>query len=74
MEPRYPIWNIRHKGDYHSLSDIILANRSLKIEDLDDSPDILNDPYLMQDMHRIVERISEAIRKKSALWFLVITM
>ena len=44
MDPKYPIWNIRHKGDYHSIADVILANRSLKIEDLTDSPDILNDP------------------------------
>lgn len=67
MEPKYPIWNIRHKGDYHSLVDIILANRSLKTEDLADSPDILNDPYLMKDMHRIVERISEAIHNKERI-------
>lgn len=62
MEPKYPIWNIRHKGDYHSIADVILANRSLNVEDLSDSPDCLNDPYLMKDMHRIVECISEAIR------------
>ena len=67
MEPRYPIWNIRHKGDYHSIADVILTNRSLKIEDLADSPDILNDPYLMKDMRRIVERISEAIRNKERI-------
>ena len=67
MDPKYPIWNIRHKGDYHSIADVILANRSLKIEDLTDSPDILNDPYLMQDMHRIVERISEAIHNKERI-------
>lgn len=62
MEPKYPIWNIRHKGDYHSIADVILANRSLNVEDLSDSPSCLNDPYLMKDMHRIVECISEAIR------------
>ena len=67
MEPRYPIWNIRHKSDYHSIADVILANRSLTIEDLADSPDILNDPYLMKDMRRIVERISEAIRNKERI-------
>ena len=62
MEPKYPIWHVRHPGDYHSLSEVILANRSLTFENLSDSPDVLNDPYLMTDMDRIVARILQAIR------------
>ena len=38
MESKYPIWNIRHKGDYHSIADVILANRSLKNRGLDRFP------------------------------------
>lgn len=60
---RYPKWFIRHKTSYTSLVDVILANRSLTLENLSDGPDILNDPYLMKDMDRIVARILQAIRK-----------
>ena len=42
--------------------DVILANRSLSREDLSDLPDGLQDPFLMRDMDRAVERISDAIR------------
>jgi single-stranded-DNA-specific exonuclease len=63
MEPKYPIWHVRHTDDYHSLVDVILSNRSLTVDDLSDSPDILNDPYLMTDMDRVVARILQAIRK-----------
>jgi single-stranded-DNA-specific exonuclease len=62
MEPKYPIWHVRHTDDYHSLVDVILSNRSLTVDDLSDSPDILNDPYLMTDMDRVVARILQAIR------------
>ncbi|MDP6041351.1 MAG: single-stranded-DNA-specific exonuclease RecJ [Candidatus Latescibacteria bacterium] len=62
MDPKYPIWHVRHTSDYHSLVDVILSNRSLTVDDLSDSPDILNDPYLMTDMDRIVARILQAIR------------
>ena len=63
MLPKYPVWHVRHKGDYDALPDVILANRSLTSEHLSDSPEILNDPYLMRDMDRIVERVAEAIRR-----------
>lgn len=63
MIPNYPVWHVRHKGDCDSLPDVILANRSLTSEHLSDSPEILNDPYLMMDMDRIVERVARAIRK-----------
>lgn len=62
MLPKYPVWHVRHKGDYDALPDVILANRSLTSEHLSDSPEILNDPYLMRDMDRIVERVAKAIR------------
>lgn len=62
MEPKYPIWHVRYTGNYHSLADVILSNRSLTVDDLSDSPDILNDPYLMTDMDRVVARILQAIR------------
>ena len=60
---RYPKWFVRHKTPYSSLVDVILANRSLTLEKLSDGPEILNDPYLMKDMDRIVARILQAIRK-----------
>ncbi len=63
MLPKYPVWHVRHKGDYDALPDVILANRSLTSEHLSDSPEILNDPYLMRDMDRIVERVAKAIRR-----------
>lgn len=63
MTPKYPLWHVRHKGNYDSLPDVILANRSLTDEHLSDSPEILNDPYLMMDMDRIVERVAKAIRR-----------
>ena len=63
MTPKYPVWHVRHRGDYASLSDVILANRSLTSEHLSDSPEILNDPYLMVDMDRLVARIVKAIRR-----------
>ena len=63
MLPKYPVWHVRHKGDYDALPDVILANRSLTNEHLSDSPEILNDPYLMRDMDRIVERVAKAIRR-----------
>lgn len=60
---RYPIWHVRHTAPYQSLVDVILANRSLTIDRLADTPDILNDPYLMKDMDRVVARILQAIRE-----------
>ena len=60
---RYPIWHVRHTAPYSSLTDVILANRSLTLDRLSDSPDVLNDPYLMRDMDRMVARILQAIRE-----------
>ena len=59
---KYPIWVVKHPGDYHSLTDVILANRSLTSAHLSDSPTILHDPYRMKDMDRMVGRILKAIR------------
>lgn len=60
---RYPIWHVRHTAPYSSLVDVILANRSLTLDRLSDAPDVLNDPYLMKDMDRMVARILQAIRE-----------
>ena len=60
---RYPIWKLRHTGPYDSLADVVLANRSLKSEDVADDPDLLQDPFVMRDMDRAVDRISAAVRK-----------
>jgi len=60
---RYPIWHVRHTAPYSSLIDVILANRSLTLDRLSDAPDVLNDPYLMKDMDRVVARILQAIRE-----------
>ncbi|MBT3604732.1 MAG: single-stranded-DNA-specific exonuclease RecJ [Candidatus Latescibacteria bacterium] len=60
---RYPIWHVRHTTPYNSLVDVILANRSLTLQNLSDTPDALNDPYLMKDMDRMVARILQAIRE-----------
>ncbi|MCZ6631975.1 MAG: single-stranded-DNA-specific exonuclease RecJ [bacterium] len=59
---RYPVWRLRHEGTYGSLVEVLLANRALTEADLSDSPEVLNDPFLMQDMDRAVERILAAIR------------
>jgi single-stranded-DNA-specific exonuclease len=42
---------------------VVLANRSLKSEDVADDPDLLQDPFVMRDMDRAVDRISAAVRK-----------
>ena len=60
---RYPIWKLRHSGPYDSVVDVVLANRSLKWEDVEDNPELLQDPFAMRDMDRAVERISAAVRK-----------
>lgn len=60
---KYPIWHVRHTTPYDSLVDVILANRSLTLQNLSDTPDALNDPYLMKDMERVVARILQAIRE-----------
>lgn len=60
---RYPIWYVRHTDPYHSLIDVILANRALTLDRLADTPEVLNDPYLMRDMDRVVARILQAIRE-----------
>ena len=64
---RYPIWYLRHTGDYDTLVDVILANRSLSSDDLSDSPDTLQDPFLMRDMDRAVARILKAIRNRERI-------
>ncbi len=64
---RYPIWHIRHPGDYDSLADVILANRSLTATDLSDGSEGLRDPFLMKDMDLAVERILEAIRRRERI-------
>lgn len=64
---RYPIWYLRHTGDYDTLVDVIQANRSLSSDDLSDSPDILQDPFLMRDMDRAVARILKAIRNRERI-------
>lgn len=64
---RYPIWHIRHPGDYDSLADVILANRSLTLMDLSDGSEGLRDPFLMKDMDLAVERILEAIRRRERI-------
>lgn len=58
---RYPIWHVRHQGDYDSLVGVILANRSLTPADLSDDPEGLRDPFLMKDMDRAVDRVLRAI-------------
>ena len=63
----FPIWHIRHPRPYDSLKDIILENRSLTVEDLSDMPDALQDPFLMRDMDKAVDRISKAIRKRERI-------
>ena len=64
---QYPIWHLRHSGSYDSLEEVILHNRSLKAEDLSDSPDILQDPFLMKDMDGAVDRILKAVRKRERI-------
>ncbi|MSS72751.1 MAG: single-stranded-DNA-specific exonuclease RecJ [Candidatus Latescibacteria bacterium] len=64
---RYPIWHIRHPGDYDSLADVILANRSLTLMDLSDGSEGLRDPFLMKDMDLAVERLLEAIRRRERI-------
>ncbi len=64
---RYPIWRLRHPGDYGSLVEVILNNRSLTPDDVADSPDILQDPLEMQDMDRAVDRILRAIRERERI-------
>ena len=61
---QYPVWRLRHSGDYDSLVDVVLSNRSLTREDVADSPDVLQDPFAMRDMDRAAERILKAIRER----------
>ena len=60
---KYPTWKLRHTGPYDSVVDVVLANRFLKPEDVEDNPDQLQDPFAMRDMDRAVDRISAAVRK-----------
>ncbi len=64
---QYPIWHLRHSGDYDSLVDVVLANRSLTPEDVADSPDVLQDPFAMRDMDRAVDRILKAIGERERI-------
>lgn len=61
---RFPKWLVRHPGEYRSLVDMLMNNRSLSAEDLSDSPDVLQDPFDMQDMEPLTRRILEAIEAK----------
>ena len=67
---KYPIWTIRHTRGSDSgaedpvapLVDVVLANRGLTPEDIEDSPDVLQDPFTMKDMDLLTERIAKAVR------------
>ena len=60
---QYPIWHLRHRNAYNSLMDMLLKNRSLTREDISDAPEVLLDPFKMQDMDRAVSRILDARKK-----------
>lgn len=67
---KYPVWTLRHKRDSDSgadgssgpLVDVVLANRGLTADDIEDSPGVLQDPFTMKDMDRLTERIVKAVR------------
>lgn len=67
---KYPVWTLRHHRDSDSgadgssglLADVVLANRGLTADDIEDSPGVLQDPFTMKDMDRLTERIVKAVR------------
>ena len=67
---KYPVWTLRHNRDSDSgadgssgpLVDVVLANRGLTADDIEDSPGVLQDPFAMKDMDRLTERIVKAVR------------
>ena len=67
---KYPVWTLRHNRDSDSgadgssgpLVDVVLANRGLTADDIEDSPGVLQDPFTMKDMDRLTERIVKAVR------------
>ena len=67
---KYPVWTLRHNRDSDSgadgssgpLVDVVLANRGLTADDIEDSPGVLRDPFTMKDMDRLTERIVKAVR------------
>ena len=67
---KYPVWTLRHNRDSDSgadgssgpLVDVVLANRGLTADDIEDSPGVLQDPFTMKDMDRLAERIVKAVR------------
>ena len=67
---KYPVWTLRHNRDSDSgadgssgpLVDVVLANRGLTADDIEDSPGVLQDPFSMKDMDQLAERIVKAVR------------
>lgn len=67
---KYPVWTLKHErasdsatdGSPEPLIDVVLANRGLTAEDIEDSPEVLGDPFSMKDMDRLTERIVKAVR------------
>ena len=62
-------WEILNRDPNISLIDVLLKNRNLPQNHLDDFKlsDRLHDPYLLCDMDRAVERISLAVKNKESI-------
>lgn len=57
----YPIWDIKHDGDYTTPLEALIAARGLTPADLDLGMDALHAPDLMVDMAAGVERLARAV-------------
>ena len=60
---RFAKWSVRHPGEYQSIVEVLLSNRLLTPEDISNSPDVLQDPFGMQDMGTLTRRILDAIER-----------
>ncbi|MBB28586.1 MAG: single-stranded-DNA-specific exonuclease RecJ [Gemmatimonadetes bacterium] len=64
---RFAKWSVRHPGEYQSIVEVLLSNRSLTPEDISNSPDVLQDPCGMQDMGTLTRRILDAIERNERI-------
>ena len=62
-------WNILNNDPNQTIIDILLANRGLSNDHLDEFKlsDRLHNPYLLKDMDKTVDRILKAIEKREII-------